>query len=220
MHASQVLAVLAFSTGALAQAPLCPGQQYNNICCVEGTWSGPVISSFVNNWSSVAVSAASVAANGAKSEASSAAGIATSVASVAVNGATSVAGQAASVATNIASQAQSGASQAIGFLTGLKARAIQTEVQSGLTCNGLAAVTISDTNAASTLIASITSGANSTFSQPPQATLTNNGQTLIGSSIAVATPGTSSSKAGAAMVTRAPMLAAGGAVLAFAYGAM
>ncbi|KAH6672527.1 hypothetical protein B0J14DRAFT_75234 [Halenospora varia] len=233
MHASQVVAVLALSAGALAgefewNGLYCPGTLYNNICCVEGVWTGPVVSSFVNEWSSRANSiASSVISQGSVINS-----IATNQATSAISRASSEISVANSIATNVATNAINQATSAAGVVTSLfggikipRAPLTQISVSSGLTCNGIATVLINDKNAAKSTIASLTSAASSTYTSTSLAIMTNNGQTLVAAAASVATPTagaptSTSSKAGAAMVTRAPLMVAGGAALAFAYGAM
>ncbi|PMD38051.1 hypothetical protein L207DRAFT_598634 [Hyaloscypha variabilis F] len=161
---------------------------FNNICCINGAFSGPVISSFSASFSA---SFSSLDASRSASEASRGAALTSSLAAAAASRSASEESVQSSLAVKFSTQ------DAAAMVTprAVFRRAITTEVSPGLTCIGDAVSTESGYSATTTEASGSAMGAG-------------------------ATSPTSSSTAGAAVMTQAPILAVGAAAALFAYGQM
>ncbi|KAE9368359.1 hypothetical protein N431DRAFT_547378 [Stipitochalara longipes BDJ] len=157
---------------------------FNNICCINGQFSGPVISTFSASFSSRDSSMSA-------SEASRGAALTSSLSAAAPSRSASQ----DSVRSSLSVQFSTQGAAALMTPRAVVKRAITTEVSPGLTCIGDAVSTESGYSA----------------------TTTESGGSATG---AGATSTTSSSHAGAAMMTQAPILAVGAAAALFAYGQM
>ncbi|KAN0094060.1 hypothetical protein V8E51_017244 [Hyaloscypha variabilis] len=164
---------------------------FNNICCINGAFSGPVISSFSASFSSLDASLSSHDASRSASEASSDAALTSSLAAAAASRSASEESVHSSLAVKFGTQD----AEALITPRAVFKRAITTEVSPGLTCIGDAVSTESGYSATTTEASGSAMGAGATSS-------------------------TSSSTAGAAVMTQAPILAVGAAAALFAYGQM
>ncbi|KAG9228096.1 hypothetical protein BJ875DRAFT_547988 [Amylocarpus encephaloides] len=197
----------------------CPGSLWNSVCCVEGVWAGPVITSFISEYRSLYRPAESLYTS-----------IASRIASE-----YNIPNDIRTAADARASFIRSGVDSEFARLTvrtALPRAAVTTTIADGLICNGLVAVTVTAKDASS-IMASATSAASGIFTPPASAAvMIVSGNTLLASAVSemgspesgtvapTTVPVAAVPTAGAAVITQAPYLAVGGAALAFAYGVM
>lgn len=218
MKTSAILATLFAASTTLAQNGItCNGDIFNSYCCEGGSFSGPVVSSFLGSFSTRDASRSSAFASRDASRSAAQSSREASLSSAEASREASLSSIQASVTSAV-----SGA--VITARAVLHGRAVTTEVQPGLTCIGDAVSSFPGDGA-------ITSDFTTTFGSGGTETATATDSTATGAtagtclscgiflSSANSRKGTtSSSTAGAAFMTQAPALMMGAA--AFAYAAM
>ncbi|RDL31046.1 uncharacterized protein BP5553_09835 [Venustampulla echinocandica] len=239
MHTFKVLTALVVSAAGVYSEVECPGSEWNHNCCVEGIWTGPVISNWLHNLNNASAFRSASIVSDISSVRASINSVASSLHAEIKSDISSVLAIPGSVYSEVTADLGSALGGPWTKRDVHPRSPITTEVSPGLTCHGIGAVQLtapsakesiaSMTNAADVYWAalghSIIAGDDHTLISPFSTTTINQAAARVtgdpASSPTAASGSTSVSKGGAAaMITQAPMMAMGGAVLAIAYGAM